>query len=118
MYLLFVQVYVFVDHLISTCTHTHTRIQHSCMHTHAHAHTHTHTHAHTHTTHTHTHTHAHTHTQNELIEPFLGGLRIHPFPSLGSESIRINTGQVSDSIGWALVGKLHLAYGEHVYLAV
>ena len=62
--------------------HTHTHIQHSRMHTHA---------------------RAHTHTQNELIEPFLGGLRTHPFPSLGTDSILtvvpvgIETGQVSDS---------------------
>ena len=69
---------------------------------------HTHTHVqHTHTTLTHAHTctrtRTHTHTQNELIEPFLGGLRTHPFPSLGTDSILtvvpvgIDTGQVSDS---------------------
>ena len=49
------------------------------------------------------HTHSRAHTQNELIEPFLGGLRTHPFPSLGTDSILtvvpvgIDTGQVSDS---------------------
>ena len=67
---------------------------------------HTYTHVqHTHTTLMHAHTcmRAHTHTQNELIEPFLGGLRTHPFPSIGTDSILsvvpvgIDTGQVSDS---------------------
>ena len=74
-------------------THTHTHLQHT--------HT-TLTHAHT-CTRTHTHTHTHTHRQNELIEPFLGGLRTPPFPALGTDSILtvvpvgIDTGQVSDS---------------------
>ena len=58
---------------------------------------------HTHIQHSRMHTHARAHTQNELIEPFLGGLRTHPFPSLGTDSILtvvpvgIDTGQVSDS---------------------
>ena len=56
----------------------------------------------------HIHTHTHIHTQNEVIEPFLGGLRTHPFPSLGTETLSVvpvgvdtgQVGQLSTGVGY------------------